>query len=64
VTTYREKRKHTRLGGVDVNGNPHPELTFDEDGLLEVSDDDEQTYGQTLRNALDAGSITHAKKEK
>lgn len=59
MTTYRAKRKNTVIGGVDVNGRPHPEIVFDEDGLLDV--DDDQTYGQTLRHALDSGLVTHAR---
>lgn len=59
MTTYRAKRKNTVIGGVDVNGRPHAPLVFDEDGLLDA--DDDQTYGQTLRHALAAGLITHAR---
>jgi hypothetical protein len=59
VTTYRAKRKNTVIGGVDVNGRPHPDLVFDEDGLLDAEDD--QTYGQTIRHALSTGLITHAR---
>ena len=59
MATYRAKRKNTQIGGVDVLGRPHPPLVFDEDGLLDIEDD--QTYGQTLRHALDTGLITHAR---
>ena len=59
MTTYRAKRKNTVIGGVDVQGRPHAPLVFDEDGLLDV--DDDQTYGQTIRSALETGLVTHAR---
>ena len=62
MATYRAKRKNTQIGGVDVQGRPHSPLVFDEDGLLDVEDD--QTYGQTIRHALDTGLITHARVDK
>lgn len=49
------------LGGVDRQGAAHKPLAFKGKTPLKIADDEGQTYDQTLKHALDAGTIKAVK---
>jgi hypothetical protein len=57
-TTYHAKDPTTKIGGTDFAGAPVT-LDFTKGDLM--FDDDDQTHGQTLAHALEAGHITIVK---
>jgi hypothetical protein len=63
-TTYKSTVGACEIGGVDRQGAVHEPLVFKAGGTLTLKDDDGQTYDQTLRNALAAGTIVVAPKQK
>jgi hypothetical protein len=64
-TTYKSTVGACEIGGVDRQGAVHEPLVFKGAGAtLTLKDDDGQTYDQTLRNALAAGTIVVAPKQK
>jgi hypothetical protein len=49
------------LGGVDHQGAPHAPIVFKGKTPTKIADDEGQTYDQTLRVALEAGTIKPVK---
>ena len=49
------------LGGVDRQGAPHKPIVFKGKTATKIADDDGQTYDETLKRALDAGTIKPVK---
>lgn len=49
------------IGGVDRQGVAHKPLAFKGKTPLKIADDEGQTYDQTIRHALDAGTIKPVK---
>lgn len=52
------------IGGVDRQGNAHEPIVFKTArAVVSIGDDEGQTYDQTLKHALDAGTIKPKPKE-
>ena len=51
---------NVEISGVDRQGVPHT-LTFKGKTPTKIADDDGQTYDETLKRALDAGTIKPVK---
>lgn len=58
MADYVTKVGAVEIGGVDRNGDPHKPIVFaNSRSVVSIPDDDGQTYDQTLKHALDAGTI-------